>query len=213
MTDYWLQWILLVTVFGAAVMAPGPDFVMAVRNSVLYSRKVGIFTALGFALGFCVHMIYTMAGIAALVAKSVVLFSIFKYAGAAYLFYIGYKALKSKGFEGRVMEGPERAQATMTRLQALRSGFLTNLLNPKATLFCLAIFSQFIHSGTPVSVQFIYGLTCFLMIWGWFSGVAIVLSQQTIRGAFLKAAHWIDRVCGALFIGLGLKLALTRTAS
>src|SRR5688572_30327984 len=96
--DYLLNWILLVGVFGVALASPGPDFVMAIRNSLMYSRRTGIVTSFGFALGNLIHSTYTLAGIAAVIAQSVMLFNIMKYAGAAYLFYMGYKCLRSKGF-------------------------------------------------------------------------------------------------------------------
>lgn len=208
---YGIQWMLLVTVFGAAVMAPGPDFVMAVRNAVLYSRRAGILTAIGFAAGFCIHMAYTVIGIAALIAQSVFIFSLIKYAGAAYLFYIGIKALRSKGFDGPVI-GDDKAAGNYTNGQALRDGFLTNLLNPKATLFCLAVFTQFVTPETPLGVQLAFAATCVAMVAGWFSLVAVILTQRTVRRKFLSAAGWIDRLCGALFIGLGIKLALAKAA-
>lgn len=208
--DIWINWIILVSVMGIAVISPGPDFVMIVRNSVLYSRKAGLFTAIGFSLSICVHVFYTLAGIAAIISQSILLFSLMKYAGAAYLFYIGFKALRSKGFEGNSDNVTVKEKADMIPLQALWSGFLTNLLNPKATLFFLAIFTQFIGPETPLSVQIFYGLTCAMIIWLWFSTVAIVLTDSRIKSIFLRASRWIDRVCGILMIGLGLRLAFTK---
>jgi RhtB (resistance to homoserine/threonine) family protein len=213
MTDisvYLVQWLTLVAVFSLAVISPGPDFVMAVRNSVLHSRRTGILTALGFGAGVMVHVTYTVLGIAALIAQSILLFNILKFAGAAYLIWMGVQALRSKGMpELQIPEtGPKETQAIMSDSAAFRSGFLTNLLNPKATLFFLAIFSQIIRPETPHIWQAVYGLTCAAMVVGWFSLVAFVLTQDQVRSRFLKAAHWIDRVCGVLLIGLGIKVAL-----
>lgn len=147
MTEFWLNWILLASVFGVALISPGPDFVMAVRNSILYTRKTGIFTAAGFGLGVGVHIFYTLVGIAAVISQSIFLFSLIKYAGAAYLFYIGFKALRSKGFHASAAGASSKSQS-LSPVQALWSGFLTNLLNPKATLFFLAVFTQFIGPHT-----------------------------------------------------------------
>lgn len=209
MSELWLNWILLVSIFGIAVIAPGPDFVIAVRNAILYSRKAGIFTAAGFALGVCVHIFYTLVGIAAVISQSIVLFSLIKYAGAAYLFYIGFKALKSKGFQADSTDSaPEKRN--LSAGQALWSGFLTNLLNPKATLFFLAIFTQFIGPQTPLAAQMFYGLSCALMTFGWFSLVTLVLTNPRLKSIFLRASRWIDRICGTLMIGLGLRLAFTK---
>ena len=202
-----INWGLLIVVFGAAVMSPGPDFVVAVRNSVMYSRTVGILTALGFAAGVIIHVGYTLAGLAALIAHSAILFNILKFAGAAYLFYMGYKALRSKGFDAPDADDAA-PRASLSPLKAFWSGFLTNALNPKATLFFMAVFSQFVTPQTAFSVQLAYAATCVVMTALWFSAVAVVLTAPRIKSIFLKMARWIDRICGVLFVGLGLRLAL-----
>jgi len=206
MENFFINWFLLFSVFTIGLASPGPDLVMVVRNSLLFSRKAGLFTALGFASGVMVHITYTLCGIAALIAQSVFLFSVLKYAGAAYLIYFGIKALKSKGFS----EGTDTvsgAPETMSPFQAFRSGFLTNLLNPKVTLFFLAIFTQFVGPGTPILIQASYAITCVAMTGVWFSIVAIFLTHNRIRAKFLGFSRWIDKVCGTLMIILGLRLA------
>ena len=208
MESFWFNWILLFVVFGLPLISPGPDFIVAVRNAILYSRKVGLITAIGFMLGVCVHVTYTLFGIAAVISQSVIIFNILKYAGAAYLFYIGMKALRSKGFEQKNGTDKNQKSANMSSVQALWSGFLTNVLNPKATLFFLAVFSQFIGPETSLMTQLIYGGTCVIMTGIWFSIVAIVLTNPKIKATFLRFTKWIDRVCGSLLIALGIKLAL-----
>ena len=199
---------MLIVVFTVALASPGPDFVMAVRNSVMGSRKAGIFTAIGFGLGVAIHVAYCLAGLALVISQSVMLFNVIKWIGAAYLFYVGYQALKSKGYtqpEEGALEKP-----AMTAIQALRSGFITNLFNPKATLFFLALFTQILSPDIDLAAKIVYGLTCIVMTMLWFSIVATVLTTPKIRNAFLRAAKWIDRVCGGLFVALGVKLAVTK---
>jgi len=210
MDVFWIKWFLLFAVFGLPLISPGPDFIVAVRNSILYSRKIGIITAIGFMLGVCVHITYTLFGIAAIISQSVILFNILKYAGAAYLIYIGIKALRSKGFEHENTNSKKKKPAQMGSLGALWSGFLTNVLNPKATLFFLAVFSQFIGPETTMATQLIYGSTCAIMTGVWFTIVAVVLTNPTIKATFLRFTKWIDRVCGSLLIALGVKLALSK---
>lgn len=211
MESFFLNWFLLIGIFGMAVASPGPDFVIAVRNSVLHSRTAGIFTAIGFALGVCIHTAYTLVGIAAIISQSVLLFNILKYAGAAYLFYIGIRALRSQGYDKETtkLNGNKKG---MSPLKALWSGFLTNTLNPKATLFFLSVFSQFIGPETTLATQLFYAGTCVVMTALWFSFVAIVLTNPKIKAAFLKFTKWIDRVCGGLLIALGVKLALSKAS-
>lgn len=206
----WINWFLLVSIFGLAVMSPGPDFVVAVRNSVLGSRKAGLLTALGFAVGVCIHMAYTLIGLAAIISQSVIMFSILKYAGAAYLFYMGYKSLRSTGFDDSDVTGISGLKKEISNKRAFLSGFITNILNPKATLFFLAVFSQFITVETPFSVQFFYASTCVVMTGLWFSIVAIVLTNRHIKNKFLSFSKIIDRLCGGFLIALGFKLALSK---
>lgn len=205
----WINWFLLISIFSLAIMSPGPDFVIAVRNSILGSRKAGLFTALGFALGVCVHMTYTLFGLAAIISQSVFLFSLLKYAGAAYLFYMGYKSLRSNGFDTTEVTNL-KGHKEISNKKALMAGFITNILNPKATVFFLAVFSQFITPETPMSVQFFYASTCVVMTGLWFSIVAVVLNNRRIKNKFLSFSKTIDRLCGGFLIALGLKLALSK---
>lgn len=212
--EFWLEWILLVSVFGVALASPGPDFVIAVRNSILYGRFTGILTALGFAVGVCIHVTYVLIGLAAIIAQSVWIFNIIKYAGAAYLFYIAYKSLMSKGFEGGVQKAVDQMKNnTMSPLQAFTSGFLTNLLNPKATLFFMAVFTQFTGVDTTFVQKAFFASTCVVMTGLWFSLVSVTLTQTYIRQKFFAASQWIDRICGVLLIGLGIRLLLTKGTS
>lgn len=206
------NWLLLAGIHGVAVMSPGPDFVMAVQNSISYSRRAGIMTAIGFALGISVHVTYTLAGLATIITESIFLFNLIKYAGAGYLIYMGAKSLMSSGFNSS--ESKQAAlPKTMTNFQALRSGFLTNLLNPKVTIFFLAVFSQFMGPQTPLWVQISYAATCVIQTALWFSIVALLMSQNKVRSRFLSFSKWIDRICGGLLIALGLKLALSKVST
>jgi RhtB (resistance to homoserine/threonine) family protein len=205
----WINWFLLTSIFSLALISPGPDLVVAIRNSVLGSRKAGLLTALGFAAGVSIHMTYTLVGLAAIIAKSVILFSILKYAGAAYLLYMGYKALRSKGFDKSEVSNLS-GHKEISNKKAFMAGFITNVLNPKATVFFLAVFSQFITPETPMSVQFFYASTCVLMTGLWFSIVALALTNRRIKNKFLSFSKTIDRICGGFLIALGLKLALSK---
>lgn len=205
-------WLLLVTVFAAALISPGPDFVMSVRNSLVHGRRAGILTALGFSLGVLVHVAYTLLGIGALIAGSVLLFSLVKYAGAAYLIYLGYKALRSQGVSVAAVETElDGARDGKSDLSALRDGFLTNLLNPKATLFFVALFMQIIRPEMPWAVKISFGLTCAVMVLGWFTVVAIVMTQPAVRRRYIAASKWIDRTLGVFLIAFGLRLAIAKT--
>jgi RhtB (resistance to homoserine/threonine) family protein len=206
--SFFNEWLLLVSIFLVAVASPGPDFIMAVRNSVLHGRTAGIFTALGFAAGVIIHVSYCILGLSAIIAQSVLLFTILKFIGAGYLVWVGIKALKSKGLAA-VDVGAEPA-IFKSNGAAFRDGFITNVLNPKAILFFFALFTQILQPGQPLSHMAVYGLTCTIITGAWFSVVAVFLTQARIRGVFLKFSAIIDKVCGGLFILLGIRLALQK---
>lgn len=209
---YWASWLMLVGVFAVAVVAPGPDFVMSVRNSLLHGRRAGVMTALGFGLGVAVHATYAAFGLGAIISHSILLFSAIKYAGAAYLIYIGLQALRSKGASLAAVEAgvAEGNTAAKTDMSALRDGFLTNLLNPKATLFFVALFTQLVSPDTPGVVLAVYALTCCVMVAGWFSLVALLMTQPPIRARYVTLSARIDRVFGLFLLGFGVKLALSK---
>lgn len=205
---FWQQCLILVPLFMLALASPGPDFVMAVRNSVLYGRRVGVFTALGFGLGVGVHVTYCMLGFSAIIASSVLLFDILKTMGAAYLIWVGFKALRSKGMEK--VDISAKGTPQKTDLQAFRDGFVTNVLNPKAVLFFFALFTQVLQPHQPLMHMVCYGLICIGMCATWFSVVALFLAQEKVRKVFLNFSGTLDKICGTLFILLGLRLALQK---
>ncbi len=212
--EFFLQWVLMASVQGAATISPGPAFVVAVRNAMAYDRRAGIFTAFGLGLGVGVHVLVVLCGLAVLLQHYTFLFDFIRYAGAAYLIYIGGKAIftkrkKASSSEAAVEAAPQMRSSISGR-KALSIGFFTNLLNPKAVIFFTAVFTQFIGPGTPLSVMALYGLTSVVIEILWFSGVAVVLTDRRIKERFLGAVHWVERTCGGLMIGLGLKLAFSR---
>lgn len=188
-----------------AVMSPGPDFVLMTRNSLVYSRRSGIFSALGIACGILVHVTYSIMGIGFLISRSILLFSIVKYLGAAYLIYIGIKSLRAQPHidtEGAI----DRAD-DLNASQAFRMGFLTNALNPKVTLFFFALFTQVIGAGTPITIKALYGIEMAIMTFVWFALVAIVLSQHRVKKVFARTQHWAERIFGVVIIAFGIRVA------
>ncbi|HRC25883.1 MAG TPA: LysE family transporter [Alphaproteobacteria bacterium] len=210
MADLWGEWILVVVAVLLAAMSPGPDFIVTVRHAVGSGRKAGLMTALGLGAGVCVHVGYCLSGIAALVSQSILLFSVLKFLGAGYLLYLGWGALRSPG----TSIDPDRVETQgaegLSSAAAFRKGFLTNLLNPKATLFFLALFTQIVSPGAPLSALLFYGLSAASVVVLWFCLVSVLLTTPAVRRRFLAASRWIDRVCGAFFVMVGVRLALAR---
>ena len=194
-----------------AVMSPGPDFAIVARNSLIYSRKIALYTSLGVALGISVHVAYSILGIGLIISQSIVLFSIIKYVGAAYLIYIGYKSLRAKPapLEVTAQKAGPIAPRILTPRSAISTGFLTNVLNPKATLFFLALFTQVIDPLTPKSIQLVFGLEMMLITFVWFSIISLVFSHPLLKTRITRVQHYIERVTGGVLIALGIKVALS----
>ena len=200
------EWIAVITITLLAVISPGPDFAMVTRNSLLLSRRAGVGTALGIALGVLVHVTYTLVGVGLLIQQSTVLFQALKLVGAAYLIYLGVKMLRTQASTPQA----DHAAAALSDAAALRTGFLTNVLNPKTTVFIVSLFMQVVQPDTPLAVQIGYGAFIALAHAAWFSLVALCFSAGAVRARLLAVRHWIDRAFGGLLVGLGLLLAVAR---
>ena len=190
-----------------AVISPGPDFIIACRNSLSYSRKTGIWTAVGFGFGIAVHVFYSLAGLALVISKSILLFNAIKFLGAGYLIYIGLKSILSKS--SKIELGEHDKKEDITHFAAIRIGFLTNVLNPKATLFFLSLFTLVISPTTPFSIMAVMSAIMVINTMLWFSLVAVFLTQKRIRSIFERFQGIFNKTLGGLLIALGVKIALT----
>jgi threonine/homoserine/homoserine lactone efflux protein len=210
---YWAQFLKVAVAHMLAVASPGPDFAMVVRQSIAHGRKAAVWTSIGIGSAILVHVTYALLGIGILLRTYPVAFTAVKFLGAGYLAWIGAKALMSRPRHG-LAEAPFGSKAALTRPAAPTpraawvTGFLTNVFNPKATLFFVAIFASLIDPLTPKAIQGAYGLWMSATTMAWFAMVSLFFTRERIRSAFLKGGHWIDRVMGAVLIGLAAALAL-----
>jgi RhtB (resistance to homoserine/threonine) family protein len=211
MAHYWSEFLLVALAHLVAVASPGPDFAMVLRQSVTFGRRPAIWTSVGIGTGIFLHVGYSLLGIGLLVRSSVLAFNILKWLGALYLAWIGQKALRARPFEGgpdALGTGAGNVPTVPDRRAAFVTGFLTNALNPKATLFFVALFSVVINPHTPVLVQCAYGVWMAAVTAAWFILVSLFFSHERVRAAFLRSGHWFERIMGAVLLGLGVRLAL-----
>jgi RhtB (resistance to homoserine/threonine) family protein len=190
-----------------AAVSPGPDFVVTVRNSLCFSRRSGIFTGLGISVGLMVHLLNCAAGIGYIISKSIVLFSIIKLLGAGYLIYMGISSFTAKISKLDLTKEPSAID--LKRIQAFKIGFLTNILNPKVTLFLLSLFSFVIGSETPFYIVLTISLIIIATALIWFIIVSIFFTQKKVQMAYLKYEKLMNRVLGGFLLFLGVKIALT----
>nr|WP_242630775.1 LysE family transporter [Stutzerimonas stutzeri] len=203
-----MEFMTVALVHLLAVASPGPDFAVVVRESVAQGRRAGSWTALGVGCGIFVHVAYSLLGIGLIVSQSIVLFNLFKWLATAYLVYLGWRALRARPMNLEAIDGTN-APVARSAWRAFVIGFVTNGLNPKATLFFLSLFTVVISPDTPLLVQAGYGLYLAGATALWFLLVAWLFSRGRVRAGFARMGHWFDRLTGAVLIGLGARLALS----
>jgi RhtB (resistance to homoserine/threonine) family protein len=203
----WLAWAAINL---AATISPGPAFAMTLRTAMAYDRHTGLIMCLGLGLGIAVHVLLVFCGLSYVLTQSVLLFNAIKYMGAAYLIYIGFKAIKAKPKNVVTEDISIKEPARLSIFKSFKMGLLTNVLNPKSMVFFTAMSSQFVSATTPAGLMLAYGLTAVCIEACWFSFVTVVLTHQKVKNRFLSIAHWVERVCGGLLIALGFKLALSK---
>jgi threonine/homoserine/homoserine lactone efflux protein len=199
--------------FGGVVllgaMSPGPDFAVVVRRSAVSGRLHGMAVATGIAVGVFVWVVASTTGIAALLAASATAFTVVKVAGAAYLLYLGAKALRSALRTGGALKLDLPDPGRRSALAAFAEGLLTNVLNPKAALFFVALVPQFVSTGASMGETLLLSVIALAGTVAWFLVVANVVS--TLRRVFARPAvrRAVDGLTGAALVGLGVKLAVT----
>ncbi len=196
------------SIFFFAIVSPGADLAMVIRQSIVQGRRAAIVTSFGIGASLMFHVTYTILGLGLIISQSIYLFNIVKWCGVAYLVYIGIKALRA----GRTELPAETADAVgaverQSLSRAFGLGFLANALNPKAVFFFLSIFSTVVSAHTPVVVKFGYGLVMATCLIAWFVGVSLFMTTPRMRAGFARMSQWIDRTSGVVFIALGIKLA------
>jgi threonine/homoserine/homoserine lactone efflux protein len=200
--DYWLfvaSGILL-------NLVPGQDTLYILGSSIAQGRRIGVASALGISAGCVVHTLAAALGLSAILATSATAFVVVKLAGAAYLIYLGIRALVAPV---RAL-GPLRHDASPSALLAFRRGVITNVLNPKVALFFLALLPQFIDPDSPSKIAAFIALGLTFVATGTVWCLVLAVAAARVRGFFAgnpRAFTRLSRASGALFVFLGIRLA------
>ncbi len=200
-------YLLFIVASIALCIAPGPDMIFILGRTLAQGRKAGIMAAIGINVGGYVHLFAAALGLSAILAASALAFTIVKWAGAAYLIYIGIQVLRSK--QGALVINNDGAPAQKYG-RIFWQGFLSDVLNPKVAIFFLAFLPQFVnlHNGHYTAQILLLGLTT--------NVIAIIINLLIVYFASLltgrlrknqKITAWLNRIMGLIFISLGLKLA------
>jgi RhtB (resistance to homoserine/threonine) family protein len=204
---FWTDFITIALAHFLAVASPGPDFTIVAQHSLTAGRRTAYWTSAGIGLGILVHVTYALLGIGWMMRENALLFEGIKVAGAVYLIYLGWRGLRSQK-PSAAQTSPQSASHPLTGLQALRTGFITNVLNPKATLFFVALFSVVVSTATPRWALAVYGVWMSLATLLWFIGIATLFGHPRIRNRLVSHTHWIDRCMGLVLLGIGLHLLI-----
>ncbi|BEE10442.1 LysE family translocator [Aeromonas dhakensis] len=198
------SWLALAAICVMGAISPGPSLALIIRNTVQGGQGHGVATALGHGLGVGIYALITALGLAILITQTPLLFDVIRYGGAAFLAWLGVKALLAKPAKGEASEEVHQLRGR----QGAFEGFMVAFLNPQLAVFFIALFSQFVHADTGWREGGIMMLTAGGIDAVWYVLVALVLSRGPVL-AWLKAKSFvIDKVSGLVLLGLALKVVL-----
>ncbi|MDI5892507.1 LysE family translocator [Halomonas rhizosphaerae] len=196
-------WLSLAAVCAMGAMSPGPSLALVLRHTLGGGRLPGVAAALAHALGVGFYALLTVWGLGALIVRFPLLFQAITWGGAAYLAWLGIKALRA----GRAGALDAAAMATSGR-QAAREGVLVALGNPKLILFFIALLSQFVTPEMSLAAKAIVVLTAMVIDGGWYVLVAVGLSHSRVLPWLQARGHWLNRITGVLLLALALRVVV-----
>jgi RhtB (resistance to homoserine/threonine) family protein len=206
------EYLLFFIGMALMVMAPGPDFMNVVGQSLRGSLRTGVMSAVGVGAGLCVHVSAAILGLSAILLSSAFAYEAVRWVGAAYLIYLGVRALLSRS-SSEPVEISVRISDKRRTDRAFRRGFLVNVLNPKAAITFMAFMPQFVHPEKgQVWLQFLLlGIVTIIFACTWFSCVATAIHFARSRIRENKTFWWIqEKVTGCILVAPGLRLAVEK---
>jgi RhtB (resistance to homoserine/threonine) family protein len=206
--SYLPEFLTIVVAHALAVASPGPDFALVLRQSLHHGRRAALWSSVGIGCGLSIHITYCILGLGFVLKNSVAALAVVKWLGASYLAWIGVHALRARARSGDIdLRGNGQPPGDRA---AWATGFLVNVLNPKAALFFISLFPLAVSPQTPRLVQAGYGVWMTVTTVAWFSFVSLVFTQEAVRRSFLRHGHWIDRALGVVFLGFAASLVFTQ---
>jgi RhtB (resistance to homoserine/threonine) family protein len=197
------QLLVIVGITFLVLVSPGPDMILVVRNTLLAGRRAGLQTSLGILAGNLVHITYCVIGIGWIISQSILAFTVLKYAGAAYLIYLGITSFRSGA---RHLDTNFIKESPRSRIWFVQ-GFFNNLLNPKGTLFFLGVFTMVITPETSASATLVLVLTMMLMCALFWLFFVYTLDRPVVREVIERSQQVVNRIFGAALVLLGMRVA------
>lgn len=205
--------VTYITIAAMMVLLPGADTILLVKNTLSYGKKAGRYTILGMATGLSFWTLIAILGLSLVIAQSVVLFSIIKYLGAAYLIYLGIKGFLTKSMFSLEETNPNPAhspkESHRNNKVSFRQALFSNILNPKTVIVYVTVMPQFVDLTKNVNEQLIIlGLILTLLAVGWFLILVYIMdyAKKWLHSSrFMKA---FQKSTGVILVGFGIKTAL-----
>jgi len=208
----WQQFAMVAGAHGLALLSPGPDFFLVVRASMVEGVRSATGVCVGIALGNGVYITLALAGLAA-TAGMHGLFGALQWAGCAYLAWMGWKFLRSRGAV-RLPAGSADAHGASGRmpgpayLAQVGTGFLSAVLNPKNGLFYASLFAVLAGRSTPLATQAAYGVWMFAAVLLWDIAVAAAVRHPAVMGRFVRSVRTVERATGVVLWGMAVAVAV-----
>lgn len=200
-------WATVALMHFVAVISPGPDFAIVLKQSLQKGLRAALWTSIGIGVGILVHVTYSILGLSIIIKTTPWLFNTLLYIAAAYFAWIGINALLSKPNNGSMQTAEsELGGQSVVWYKAFALGFLVNALNPKATLFFLALFTASIPPNIPFLSKVFYGGYFATATAAWFCFLSYICTHKRIREAYQRHGHWFDRVMGVVLIVMAILL-------
>jgi threonine/homoserine/homoserine lactone efflux protein len=188
------------------VMSPGPDFFLIVKQSLCQGRKISLLTSMGIGTGVIVHIFFCIFGLGIIISKSDIIFNLIIIAGALYIIYMG---IQSVLISVSLIPIDYNVNEKYNSYTAFGKGFLTNILNPKATLFFLSIYTIIINNNPSTYIQLAYGLWMAIATAAWFCFLSIVLTNHKITKKIELFGPKIQKIMGIVLLIIGFKILIT----
>ena len=205
--DFSNQFFIIAAAHLFAVISPGPDFIVVIKQSVKRGRKSAILTSIGIAVGILIHILYSLIGISFLIENNLFLFNALKFTGALYLAYIGVKSFYQKNNFANDDDNYNNFSENKISNSFLL-GFITNVFNPKATLFFLSLFTVVIDVNTPIFVKIFYGFWMSSITGLWFLFVSFIFTSSLSKIFISRFSGLIDKIMGFILIIISVKILL-----
>jgi RhtB (resistance to homoserine/threonine) family protein len=193
------------------IILPGPDTAIATKNTVTVGKVGGFKTVLGTCCALLIHTSAAVLGLSAIIVKSALLFSVFKYVGAVYLIYLGVKTLWSLKKKEEAASVEMNTKSKFVNTSCFKQGFLTNLLNPKVAVLFLTFLPQFVDPGSNTFLPFlIMGTTYTVMTALWSLTYVYLINRISTFMKKPKTQNIIEGLTGTILIGFGIRLFLEK---